>query len=133
MRQRGFTVIEVVVAFALLAVVLTTVFEIFTSGLARASELDNYSRALAMAQSQLADAGVEEALAEGEARGESEDRQFRWSVAVTPHVEDPADTSKPPPALPYTLYRVEARVGWTSAAGVDRQVALSTLLIQQNK
>jgi general secretion pathway protein I len=127
-RHRGFTLVEVVIAFLLLSVVLVIVFEIFTRGLSRAGELDSYSRALAIAQSQIADAGVEEALAEGDTRGESEDRQFQWVVSVRKYVDEAA----PPPAQQpsnYGLYRVEARVGWRAAAGNDREVALSTLVL----
>jgi general secretion pathway protein I len=139
-RAGGFTLVEVVVAFLLLSVVLTTVFEIFTSGMARAGELDNYSRALAIAQSELASAGVEETLAEGEVRGESDDRQFRWTVTVRRHEEPASPTSAAatgtqPAAqpIPYGLYRVDARVDWKSGAGTDRHVALSTLLLAQNR
>ena len=127
----GFTLVEVVVAFLLISVVLMTVFEIFTSGLARAGELDNYARALAIAQSELAAAGVEDPLGDGEVRGESDDRRYRWIVATRKY-EDFADPAQPP-VTPYTLYRVEARVSWDSSAGVERQVDLATLLIQQNK
>ena len=61
-RQRGFTLIEVVAAFVLLAVVLGMAFEVFSAGLARAGQLEDRSRALAIAQSQLALTGVEQVL-----------------------------------------------------------------------
>ena len=130
-RESGFTLIEVVVAFALLAFVLITVFEIFSSGLARAGELERYSRALAIAQSELASAGVEEALQEGEMRGESDDRIYRWTVSTQRQVDE-ADPNRAM-LMPYNLYRVEARVAWDTPTGVERQVSLSTLLIAQNK
>jgi general secretion pathway protein I len=135
-RHAGFTLVEVVVAFLLLSVVLVTVFEIFTSGLVRAGELDQYARALAIAQSELASAGVEEAFAEREMRGETDDHQYRLTVTVRKHQEPDAPNApdtQPQQVSPYYLYRVDARVEWTSAAGRDRQVALSTLLIAHNK
>jgi general secretion pathway protein I len=132
-RHRGFTLVEVVVAFLLLSLVLVTVFEIFTRGLARAGELDHHSRALAIAQSELASAGVEEQFVEGEIRGESEDRQFRWVVSTRKYVEEPAPGAQPAAQSAYSLYRVEARVAWTSGSGGDRDVTLSTLLLAQNR
>ena len=87
-REAGFTLIEVVVAFVVLSLVLAVVFEIFSTGLARASELDERSRALVVAQSKLALAGLEEALKDGESQGESEDRRFHWTVAVKRVQED---------------------------------------------
>ena len=131
-REVGFTLVEVVVAFALLAMVLVTVFEIFTSGLARAGELERYSRALAIAQSEIAAAGVEEALTEGEMRGESSDREYRWTVTTVKYSEE-ADPSRSVPVVPYTLFRIEARVAWTAATGAERNVNLATLLVTQTK
>src|SRR6266702_3782780 len=81
-RAAGFTLIEVVVAFVLLTLILATSFEIFTTGFARAGLLEEQSRALVIAQSRLAAAGVEETLKEGETRGESEDRRFQWTQSI---------------------------------------------------
>ena len=56
---------------------------------------------------------------------------LQWTtVAGPPKVDAPA------PAVTltaYNLYRVDARVEWKTGAGVDRQVALSTLLLAQAK
>jgi prepilin-type N-terminal cleavage/methylation domain-containing protein len=48
-RARGFTLIEVVVAFVLLSLVLATSYEIFSSGFARVADLEDYSRATVVA------------------------------------------------------------------------------------
>ena len=131
----GFTLIEVVVAFVLLAAVLSTVIEIFSRGMARASDLEHYSRALLIAQSKLASVGVEEALAEGQKSGESEDRSYRWTLTIqrSPEGEQIAQAQGRPAQGGYTLYRVDSSVAWTSAAGPERNVALATLLLAQNK
>src|SRR4029453_1870799 len=81
-REAGFTLVEVVVAFVMLSLVLAPAFEIFSRGLARAGDLEDYSRALVVAQSKLAAAGVEQTIAEGETQGETEDRRFGWTVSV---------------------------------------------------
>lgn len=135
-RARGFTLIEVVVAFVLLAAVLVTVIEIFSRGMARASDLEHYSRALLIAQSKLASVGVEEALAEGQKSGESEDRQYRWMLVIQRSPEGDqilqAQGARPGQGG-YTLYRVDSNVAWTPSAGPERTVALATLLLAQNK
>ena len=124
-RERGFTLIEVVVAFVLLALVMSTAFEIFSAGLARAGQLEDRSRALVIAQSRMAIVGVEETLKEGESAGESEDRKYQWAVSVkrTGEGEDPA---KPAPSV-YSLYRIDVRVTWRGADARDHFLALSTL------
>jgi general secretion pathway protein I len=124
-RCKGFTLIEVVVAFVLLTLVLATAFEIFSTGLARAGQLEDQSRALVIAQSQLAAAGVEEALKEGETRGESDDRRFHWTVTVT-RTDEGAEPGKPVPSV-YQLYRIDVRVAWQGADTRERNLALSTL------
>jgi general secretion pathway protein I len=124
-RAAGFTLIEVVVAFVLLTLVLATSFEIFTTGFAREALLEDQSRALLVAQSRLAAAGVEENLKEGETQGESEDRRFQWTVSVK-RSDEGSDPGKPAPSM-YQLYRIDVLVTWQGADDRHRQLALSTL------
>lgn len=125
LRERGFTLIEVVVAFVLLTLVLAVSFEIFTTGMARAGSLDERARALVVAQSRLAMAGADEPLKEGVTTGESEDRRFQWAVNVT-RAEGP-DASGKAPASAYALYRVEVRVTWHGGDSRDHALDLTTL------
>ncbi len=126
-RQRGFTLIEVVVAFVLLAVVLTLAFEVFSKGLARAGQFEERSQALMIAQSQLAAAGVEQALREGETQGESTDHRFQWSTRVTRTDEGLKPGQAPPSA--YALYRIDVYVTWQDGQGRPQGLPLSTLAI----
>jgi len=132
-QQGGFTLLEVVVAFVLLALTLVTVFQIFSTGLARAGELDEHSRALVLAQSRLATVGLEEKL-EGpsEKRGESEDRKYRWSLTVQPYEEAPEPGTTGQPVQPMSslqMYRVDALVTWDGSDGRTRNLRLSTLTL----
>lgn len=124
-RARGFTLIEVVVAFVLLGLVLATGFEIFSEGLARAGMLDERSRALEVARSHLADAGAEEPLQEGIAQGDADDPRYHWTTTIT-RFDPSADPSRPV-LTAYQLYHVEVRVDWRGADGKDHALALSTL------
>lgn len=128
-RQEGFTLLEVVVAFVLLSLTLVTVFQIFSTGLARAGELDEHSRALVVAQSRLATVGLEEKL-EGptETRGESEDRKYRWTLTVQPY-EEPQEAGAPQPMSSLQMYRVEAVVTWDGSDGRARNLRLQTLTV----
>jgi general secretion pathway protein I len=126
--QRGFTLIEVVVAFVLLTLVLSVSFEIFSRGMVRAGDLDDRSRALVVAQSHLALAGVDEALREGMTSGESEDRRYQWSVTVRRADELAAGADGKAPSSTYALYRVDVHVGWRAADGRDQALDLATLV-----
>ena len=126
MRTSGFTLIEVVVAFALLTLVFAVGFEIFSGGLARAGALDERSRALEVARSHQAAAGMEEPLKEGQAQGEAADPRFRWTTTVTPY-EVTHDPALPPVRASYGLYRVETRVDWQGADQKEHTISLATL------
>lgn len=124
-RERGFTLIEVLVAFVLLAAILSVAFQIFSTGLARAGLLEERSRALLIAQSQLNAAGVEQILKEGQSSGESEDRRYQWSTTIR-KTDEGIDSSKPAPST-YSLYRIDVVVTWVGSDGRPQVLPLSTL------
>ena len=127
-NQRGFTLIEVVVAFVMLALVLSVSLEIFSRGMARAGDLDDRARALVVAQSQLAFAGAEEALKEGVTSGETEDRRFQWTITVRRAEEIAAAADgKGVPTGAFALYRVDVHVGWRGADAREHGIDLTTL------
>ena len=126
-RQRGFTLIEVVVAFVLLALVLSVSLEIFSKGMARAADLDDRARALVVAQSRLADAGAEEGLKEGVTSGATEDRRFQWTVTVRRADDLATRNDGSAPSSAYALYRVDVHVGWRGADERERALDLTTL------
>ncbi len=122
---RGFTLIEVVVAFVLLTLVFAVGFQIFASGLSRAGALEERSNALEVARSRLADAGAEEPLAPGQDQGQTEDGRIHWTTVVSPW-DEAGDPLHPIPS-PYALYRVEVKVDWHGADGKDHALALARL------
>ena len=86
--QRGFTLIEVVVAFALLAFALTLLLGAMTRATAQVRRAEHAGRAALHAQSLLQQAGVGEALVPGSSDGVLEDGRYRWSLLVS-EWEDP--------------------------------------------
>ena len=122
---RGFTLIEVVVAFVMLALVLAVGFEIFSTGLRRVGELEDYSRALSIAQSKLTAAGTEEQFKEGAFQGDSEDGRFHWTTGIT-RSEEGLPVPHPGKSV-YVLFRVDVKVDWRGGDTRLRSVSLSTL------
>lgn len=80
----GYTLIEVIIAFVILALTLSAVFEVFSTGLRAASDADAYSTATVLAQSRLATLASDEALAVGETSGDLEGG-FKWHASVAPY------------------------------------------------
>jgi general secretion pathway protein I len=133
-RQRGFSLLEVVLAFVLLAVSLGILTAILGGGLAQVRQAGDASEASLHAQSLLAELGTLEPIAPGQSTGTFAGGRYRWQLDIS-EIEDPAPL--PTPALPVSadgpeslsaprLYRVRLRVGW----GEDefaRELAFTTL------
>lgn len=82
--QRGYTLIEVVVAFALLAFGLTLLLGSLTNATKQVRTSTDYGRAALHAQTLLDQAGVGEALVVGQRDGELEEGRYRWEMSVSP-------------------------------------------------
>jgi general secretion pathway protein I len=93
-NQRGYTLIEVVVAFALLAFGMTLLLGSLTNASRQVRAANDSGRAALHAQSLLDQTGVGEALAVGQRDGELEDGRYRWEMKVTPF-RDPAAPPRP--------------------------------------
>jgi general secretion pathway protein I len=92
--QRGYTLIEVVVAFALLAFGMTLLLGSLTNATRQVRTANDFGRAALHAQSLIDQAGVGEALAVGRRDGELEDGRYRWEMNVTPF-RDPTALPRP--------------------------------------
>ena len=94
-RQRGFSLLEVVVAFMLLAVAMGILLAILGGGLAQVRQAGQASEASLHAQSLLAEVGVLEPIRPGVSRGEFDEGRYRWTLAI----EEVADPLPPVPTL----------------------------------
>src|SRR5512136_464360 len=81
-RAAGFSLLEVLAAFVILALVGTALFRLFSGALGNASLAEEYSRATLYAESRLAPLGVEAPLKEGVQQGTSEDGYYNWTLTV---------------------------------------------------
>ncbi len=114
-------------AFVLLTLVLATSFQVFSTGMQRAGDLEDYARALAVAQSQLAESGVGDTFVQGQTAGQSDDGRFRWTLAIS-QFDDGTDPSKQVLASFYSV-RMAVRVAWQSGSGQERHLDLATLVV----
>ena len=117
----GFSLVEVVVAFAVLALALGVLYQIFSSTARQAILVQHYSRALAVADAKLTETGINDALAGGET-----DDGFRWQRSVEAYA--PGDELAAPPAG-LRAYRITVEVRWSHDGG-ERTVALGTVRLE---
>jgi general secretion pathway protein I len=122
-NNRGFTLIEIVVALLVLAIASAVLFEGFSVGFRNARTADDFAQAVLIAQSKLAPAGVAEPLSTGVTSGE-ELEKYSWTVRVNPVEVAPQDQGATPSQLKPFLVAVD--VVW-SDGGTERTVSLSTL------
>lgn len=120
-QQHGFSLLEVLVAFSILALSLATLFTLFGSGVRSTAVARDYQRALLVAESRLATlqgVAAQQLKAEsvqGEAPG-----GFLWRSEVTPLQQEPTGVAG------VMLYQLAVEVSWQEG-GHTRQIELTTL------
>ena len=90
-RQRGFSLLEVILAFTLLAVALGILMAILGGGLTQVRGAADATVATLHAQSLLDEVGVLEPIEPGRRGGDFDNGRYRWDLEIT-EVEDPAPT-----------------------------------------
>lgn len=129
-RARGFSLLEVLVAFVVLSLALAVIMRIFSQGMSSVGESEHHARAVMLAESKLALLGAGIPLEEGETSGDSED-QLHWRVRLTAYDPDKLkaikDGQPQPPPLPVRLLQVEVEVSWGAAHAAPRRIRLVTV------
>lgn len=113
--QTGFSLIEVVVALAIVALMLGAIYQVSNGAVRSTVRTDNYLRALAMAQSRLAEASAMPVVKIGTVLGSADG--VAWSRTIKPF-------AAPPPSPQTRLYQVSV-----TATRSGSKVVLETLVI----
>jgi len=128
-RQRGYTLIEVIVAFALLALGMTLLLGTLSGAARQVRWSADAGRATLHAQSLLDQTGVGEALQPGRRDGEFEDGRYRWSLEIVPYVDiAQATQAGVDPSAPQ-LMRLVLSVQWRDGGPRERLQVQSLRLV----
>jgi len=117
-RQRGFTLIEVVVAFAILALSLGALYESFGGSLRRASTASKRELAALRAESLLAEFRGSGGLAP-QPRSGRDSEGHEWRITSKPYPAELAERSA------WSAETVTVEVSWGTSA--ERSVKLETV------
>lgn len=113
--QRGFTLIEVIVAFALLALALTLLLGSLSGATRQVRQAQDSTRATLHAQSLLAQLGTGEALQPGRKEGRFDGGRYEWVLQVAPYA-DPLAARALRDATAPQLMDVQLDVRWGERA-----------------
>ena len=142
MRERGFTLLEVLVAFALLAGAAVVLLAMLSNGLRDVSNAERHGEAALHARSLMDNFGRMERLRPGGRNGTLDDGRYRWALDVQ-RVPDPiptlaVDPNQPGPAESIiedggiidagepVLYRLALTIEW-GGGGSSQTFRTSTL------
>jgi general secretion pathway protein I len=134
-RQRiaGFSLLEVLAAFVILALVATALFRLFSGSLTNASAAEEWSRAMLLAESQLDMAASTVPLKETTERGQDSTGNIHWEtrvVAYSPPDVNP-DLERAAELLGTRLLRVTTEVRFPGVVKGERTLSLSTIKLAQ--
>ena len=126
-QLEGYTLIEVLVAMMILAMSLTVLFRIFSTGLLNVDVSADYARAVIVAETQLAAAGLDAELRQGQAEG-AVDEQFYWLRTIENYVLTGQSADQ---EMPVSAFLVTVAVEWEHR-GRTRQVSLNSIRLAPN-
>lgn len=108
--ENGFSLLEILVAFSIMALCLGVLLRIFGGAGHIASTADQYSRAIIVAESLLASLGIDTPLRPGHTQGEI-GTGYHWTLDVTPYPVESEGTAGQG-SMGFKPYRVELTVEW---------------------
>ena len=123
-KQKGFSLLEILIAFSILAISLGILLKIFSAGVNTAIVAEDYTAAVQIAESLMAKTGLESPLQPGEDSG-TENEKYEWQVTVSPYVFNPDNLDET--TITAALFKIKVLVSWDFTKGRGRQIELTTI------
>jgi len=117
-HRNGFTLIEVIVAIAILAISLVLVMQLFSGGLRASRASCDYTMAIVHAKDKMEELSMDPV----NGSGEFEDG-FKWDADIQPYQE----SDKKPEDSVSNLLKIKVKVSWDNVINQQRFVELVSL------
>lgn len=125
--DKGFTLIETLIAISILAISLVTIMQLFSGGLKSSTLSDEYTRGIFHAREKMDEILLAGDLTEGVIDGEFEDG-FKWKAeALHLDVQKGKDVK-----LPFRAFNIRVDVMW-DAGGHEKHFAISAIKLVKPK
>ena len=111
-RQDGFTLLEVLIAFAILSVAVVAVIQGFAQGLRLLKVAGDHQQAVL-----LADQKTREVVVPVEGRDQGKDGNYDWERVVT--VVQAPDLARTVATSKWRVYQIDVKVSWGDKRGVE--------------
>ncbi len=110
--EAGFTLLEVIVAFAILSIAIVASIQGFAQGLRLVKSAGDHQEAILLADQKIREVVV---LAEGKDSGT--EGPFTWERTIT--VDPTPELARVPATEPWHVYRIAVSVGWRDTQHVE--------------
>lgn len=124
-NKNGFTLMEVLVAIAILGIGLGILLELFSGGLRSARTSEEYTRALWYGKAKMEEMLTAKDLSEGVTE-DTFDSQFSWKSEVIKANPSVGQEGTVNASLPVDLYKIMVKVTWPSGQG-ERSLEMESL------
>jgi general secretion pathway protein I len=129
-KQHGFSLLEVLIAFSILALSLGILLKIFSGGVNTAMVAEEYTTAIQLAESLMTRVGEDKPLVTGEESG-IENETYTWRISISPYLFNPdhVDNDK----LKIQVFQVHINISWAMGNGQEREFDLTSIKLAPQK
>lgn len=125
--NRGFTLIEILVAISILSISLVVIFQLFSGGLKSSRLSDQYTRGIFHAKEKMEEILLSTEFTEEGAEGGFGDL-FRWKSEIVRIEQAEEEASK----LPFDTYNIKVDIFWDEG-DKEKQFSISTMKVVEKK
>lgn len=125
--NKGFTLIEILVAISILSISLVVIFQLFSGGLKSSRLSDQYTRGIFHAKEKMEEILLSTDFTEEGAEGEFGD-SYRWRSEIIRIEQEEEEASK----LPFDTYNIKVDIFWDEGSK-EKNFAISTMKVVEKK